>query len=267
MSRHGNRNRVAGLIAVVILIGLVGATLATPNEDDSGAATTPTTAAPTSTTTTAPTTTTVLDPATLGADGKELYALVQAGRASQYYVRFQLSGSSLPLSATSAFLEIWRAGPQLRQDTKLEEAAGVTHGANFGGPDGTVTCQEQPGLELSCRQDSTEAVSPGDDFLSSVMDRLSGAEIVGRDDTVIGLAVRCFVLDGGNATDRSEICLTAGGVPLVVEVPGLRADALETSGTVDPGIFVPPAPVSGPSESTTLSTTLDTTVTPSTAGG
>jgi hypothetical protein len=262
LSRATKRQRVAGLVAVVILIGLVGATLAVPGDDSDGASST-TTAGPSTTTTTAPvTTTTVLDPSTLGPEGQELYALVQAGRGSDYYVRFQLSGSSLPIGASNAALEIWRSGPRIRQDTRLDEAAGVTHGANFGGPDGTVTCREQPGLELACRQDSTAPLPPEADFLSSIMERLSGAAIVARDDTVIGVPARCFVLDDRTPANRSEVCLTAGGVPLVVEVPALRAEALETAGAVDPTIFVPPAPVSGPAESTTLSTTIDTTVTP-----
>jgi len=258
---------VAGLLAAGLIIGLVGATLAIPDDKSTTETTTPTTSSASTSTTAPSTTTTILDPATLGADGQELYALVQAGRASDYYVRFELSGTSLPPTATSTLLEIWRSGPRLRQDTTLEDATGVTHGTNLGGPDGTVTCREQPGLEMSCRQDSTVPLPPDADFLSSIMERLSGAEIAAREDTIAGVPARCFVLDGDVAASRSELCLSATGVPLVVEVPGLRARATETSAAVDPAVFVPPAPVSGPSETTTLSTTIDTIITPSETTG
>jgi hypothetical protein len=264
LNRASGRRRVAGLLAAGLVIGVVGATLALP--DDVADTTTPTTVPATTSTTAPTTTTTILDPATLNADGQELYALVQAGRASEYYVRFDLSGSSLPPSATSTSLEIWRSGPRLRQDTTLEDATGITHGINLGGPDGTITCREQPGLEVSCRQDSTTPLPPDADFLSSIMERLSGAEIVTREDSIAGVPARCFVLDGDVAANRSEVCLSATGVPLVVEVPGLRARANETTTAVDPAVFVPPAPVSGPSETTTLSTTIDTIVTPTTTG-
>ena len=255
------RVRLGALIAAFIIIGLVGATLAIPSDDTRN--TTTETSEPADTSTTEPsTTTTVLDPSRLGPEGQEVYALVQAGRASDYYVRFDLSGANLPPSATSTSLEIWRSGPRLRQDTDLVDATGTTHGSNLGGPDGTITCRQQPGLELTCRQETTTPLPADADFLSSIMERLGGAEIVARDDTIVGVAVRCFVLDGDTEANRSEVCLSATGVPLLVEVPGLRARAEETrNDPVDPAVFVPPAPVSG--ESTTLSTTIDTIVTPS----
>lgn len=247
MSSRPKRPLVPALIGVVIMLGLVGATLVTPRSSGGPSTTASTTTTdPTTTTTAVPTTTTVLDPTTLGPEGQELYQLVQTGRAGQYHVRFQLSGTSLPATATSAFLDIWRSGALVRQDTRLEETSGVTHGANIGGPDGTISCQEQPGLAMACQRLSSDPLPPEDDFLSSIMQRLSQAAIEARDDEIAATPVRCFVLDGDDTVNRSELCLTAAGVPLRVDVVGLKADALELQGEVDPAIFEPPAPVSEP---------------------
>jgi hypothetical protein len=258
LKRATKRRQVGGLIAAGLIIGLFAATLALP-DSNTDPNTTTTVEADSTTTTVAPTTT-VLDPANLSLAGQELYALVTAGRGSTYRVRFELTGSSLPIGATGTTLEIWRSGPQLRQDTTIEDQSGVTHGYNFGGPDGTVSCQQQPGIELTCQQSSTTPFPPENDFLSSIMGLLSEAEIVPRDDTVLDRAARCFLLDEDIEAERAEICLTPEGAPLIVEVPGLRADAVELTMTVDPSDFTPPAPVSG--QSTTLSTTIDTVITP-----
>jgi hypothetical protein len=246
---HLTGRQIGGVVVILIVIGVVGATLVVPTDSSS---TTTTTLPPEGTTSTDPptTTTTQLDPAKLGPEAKELYDRVQAGRAAGYHVRYQLSGTALPQSASAATLEIWRSGPRIRQDTRLEGAEGTTHGANLGGPDGTVTCQEQPGLAMSCQQDSTEPFPADQDFLSTVIDRIGGAEVTHRDDEVNGIAARCYELDA--STDRrAELCLDAGGVPLVVDVAGLRAVVLEASPTVDPAVFTPPAPVSGPSDAPT----------------
>jgi hypothetical protein len=245
LKRYLTGRQLAGVVTILIVLGVVGATLVVPTDSDS---TTTTTLPPEGTTSTDPptTTTTKLDPDQLGPEARELYDRVQAGRAAGYHVRYQLSGTALPQTASAATLEIWRSGARIRQDTRLDGPDGTTHGANLGGPDGTVTCQEQPGLAMSCQQDSTEPFPADQDFLSTVLDRISEAQVTHRDDEVIGTQARCYELDA--STDRrAELCLDGGGIPLVVDVAGLRAVALEASPTVDPAVFTPPAPVSGPS--------------------
>jgi hypothetical protein len=246
---HLTGRQVAGMVTILIVLGVVGATLVVPTDNSS---TTTTTLPPEGTTSTeAPTTTTTkLDPSKLDSEAKALYDHVQAGRAAGYHVRYQLSGTSLPQTASSATLEIWRSGPRIRQDTVLQGEDGTTHGANLGGPDGTVTCQEQPGLAMSCQQDSTEPFPADQDFLSTLIDRISVAKVTHRDDEVNGTKATCYELDA-TTDNKAELCLDAAGVPLVVDVAGLRAVVLEASPIVDPAVFTPPAPVSGPSTATT----------------
>ena len=242
-ARHERRRKAAAIITIIAMLGLVAGTLAFAS---SNGTTTSTQASSTTTTSTLPVTTTTLDPSKLPPVGQDLYTLIQAGRASQYHVRYLLSGTAVPTTATTAILEVWRSADQVRQETRLEEPTGVTHSINIGGPSGTVACQEQPNVALSCQQVSTDPLRPDDDFLASITDRLGAAATIDvAPSTVDDLAARCFVLDAADTTNRSEVCLTDAGVPLRVDSGGLTATADAVDTAVDPSVFVPPAPVSG----------------------
>jgi hypothetical protein len=238
------QRKTAGLITLVALFGLLAGTLAFTNASDSTTASTNGSTSTTATTV-APTTTT-LDPTKLPPTGQDLYALIQSSRTTEYHVRYQLSGGSVPTTATSAALEVWRSPGQIRQETRLEEPSGVTRSVNIGGPTGTVSCQEQPNVSLVCQQVSTDALQPQDDFLASITDRMGAAKSFTVNPTNLnGLDARCFVLDDTDPATRAEVCLTDTGVPLKVDSNGLVATAEVVEDVVDPSVFVPPAPVSG----------------------
>ena len=100
------RHRFAKVALALVAFGLLAGTLAFTNANDSTTASTNGSTSTTATTV-APTTTT-LDPTKLPPTGQDLYALIQSSRTSEYHVRYQLSGSSVPTIATSAALEGWR---------------------------------------------------------------------------------------------------------------------------------------------------------------
>jgi hypothetical protein len=238
------RRKTAGLITLVALFGLLAGTLAFTNINDST-----TTSASGSTSTTATTvapTTTTLDPTKLPPTGQDLYALIQSSRANQYHVHYQLSGASVPTTATSATLEIWRVPGQIRQETLLVEPTGITRSVNIGGPSGTVTCSSQPNVALVCQQVSTTALQPQDDYLASITDRLAAAtSFTVNPTTIAGIAARCYVLDDALPATRAEACFTDAAVPMKLDTNGLVATADLAEDVVDPSVFVPPAPVSG----------------------
>jgi hypothetical protein len=258
MSSRRSARRKGVAVAVIGLFGVVAAAAGFAQISGSGDASgsTTTTIALTSTTSTVPGPTTTVDPATLAPDAKELYDLVHAGRATTYHVRFTLSGSSLTSDTTGATLEVWRSGPRIRQDTTLDDNRGHTHGANIGGPEGTITCQEQSNIPLTCQQESTAPVGSDADLLSTITQRLGSAVVVARDDVVLDRAVRCFDLDKDTAQTATSVCLTSEGVPLSLSAAGLQATATLVDAAVDDSTFVPPAPVSGTATSVVESTVI-----------
>lgn len=256
-----------GLVIIVVLLALVSATLVIPESSSPSDASSTSTTIAGSTTTAAPTTTTEpFDPAKLGGDARAAYELVQLGRSGQYRVRFQQSGEGMPPAVTAAFVEIWRSGALIRQDSTHTEVGGVTRSLSFGGPDGIVSCLEQPGIAMNCQQTDPRPHSGDDDFLTTIVSLLPRSTITTSDRTIAGIPGRCFLVNGGSATSErgGEICLSAAGVPLLVDVQRVTVEALEVSNTVAPSDFTPPVPVSG---ITTQSTTIDTVITPSSAGG
>jgi hypothetical protein len=185
-------------------------------------------------------TTTSVDPATLPPVAKELYALIQQGRASGYHIVLSVSGSALSSTITEASIEVWRLGRTVRHDTRFVEATGTSSRVDIGGPDGTIRCDTPAGAALSCQRTSARAIGPDDDFLGFVVQSLTTSTIEGRDDTVIGVVARCYRI--GNA-ERTELCLTLGGVPLRITESTFLEEARVVETAVDPTVFQAPAPV------------------------
>jgi hypothetical protein len=251
------RTRAALTILAVFAVIVGVAAFAQINNTATTATTDTTSTTAVKTITTPPAPSTTVDPATLDGAAKELYTLVQTGRASRYHVVFTLSGPSLTQDTTEAVLEVWRDGARIRQDTKLTDARGTTHGTNIGGPNGTIVCQEQVGVPLACQQQTTGPLDPNSDLLTTITDRLGATTVEARDDTVLGGPARCFTLDKANAANTADLCLTPQGAPVTIDTAGLKAVATKLDTTVDDSSFVPPAPVSGP-ETTVLNSTVIT---------
>lgn len=243
-ARRARQQKIAVWGILMAIFALLAGTLAFSSSNSSSTSASTTSLG--ATTTTAPATTTTLNPATLSPVGQELYALIQTGRAGKYHARYALTGSGVPPTATAATLEVWRDGGRVRQETRLEQPSGASHTINIGGPEGTISCNEQPGITLACQQVSKDPLKPDDDFLAAITDRLSPtATIDVRDDTIGSAAVRCYVVNAADATNKAEVCLDAAGVPLRLDSGGLNAVLDARDDAVDPSLFLPPAPVSG----------------------
>jgi hypothetical protein len=236
--RLERRRKVAGY-AIIIALGslLVGTLVSSGSGSGSGGAASTTTSV---STTTQPATTTSVDPATLPPAAKELYALIQQGRATGYHVVLSVTGSALPTRVTEASIEVWRLGPRVRHDTRLVDSSGTTITVDIGGPDGSVQCDALAGGDLTCKRTSTNPIGPDDDFLGFLVQTIASSTVEGRDDTVGGTAARCYRIGGADGT---ELCLTAGGLPLRIAETTFVEEARVVEPTVDPAVFQPPAPV------------------------
>lgn len=244
MQRQRQRRiRIGAIVALIALFGLLVGSLAATTGSSSTSSSTSTT------TTTAPATTTTVDPATLTGAARELYDRVTAGRSGTWHVQYVLTGSAVPSDATAAALEIWRAGGQLRQETRLEQPTGLTHSVDIGGPTGTVACAEKPGAPLSCQQVSVQPLGADQDVLTGILEQLGPAPVTVRDDSIAGVAARCYDIAGGGSAASgaagATVCVTAEGVPVSFTSDGLVATATLVGTDVDPSLFSPPVPLAG----------------------
>lgn len=230
--RFERRRKIAGYVALVALGSVLVGTLISSGTGSRDTAST-------TSTSTLPVTTTSVDPATLPPVAKELYALIQQGRANGYHLVLSVSGSALPTTITEASIEVWRLGPRVRHDTRLVEPTGTTVTVDIGGPDGTIQCDTPAGATLTCTRTSTDPIGPDDDFLGFVVQNLATVTVEGRDDMVGGTAARCYRI----GVTGTEICLTSNGVPLRISEPTFVEEARVVETTVDPAVFQPPAPV------------------------
>jgi hypothetical protein len=234
--RFDRRRKIAGYAALFALASVLVGTLIASGTGSRDTATS-TTANPSST---QPVTTTSVDPATLSPVAKELYALIQRGRASGYHVVLSVSGSDLPKTIKEASIEVWRLGPAVRHDTRFVEASGTTSRVDIGGPDGTIQCDTPAGAALSCQRTSVRPIGPDDDFLGFLLQAMATSTTEARADTVGGVAARCYRISNAAGTD---VCLTSAGVPLRISESTFVEEARAVETTVDPSVFQPPAPV------------------------
>jgi hypothetical protein len=253
--RHARNKKLAAIATLVSLFGLIAGTLAVATSGSGSSSTTST--ASTTSTSAASTTTTTIDPSTFTPDGQALYALIQSGRATSYHVKFAASGSDIDASVTQATLEVWRSGAQFRQDQVIVTSSGTDHRVDIGGPTGSIQCVQQSSSAPACQRVSSTPSAPDDDVLSIVTSELSGASIASVADNLQGQDVTCYRLNGFDPTSTtaptassvttivqgSEVCITAGGVPLRLGTSTLTLTATAVETTVDPGVFDPPAPV------------------------
>jgi len=180
---------------------------------------------------------TTLDPSTLSAEAQELLALVEAGRVGTFHVVYEARSSELDAAGSSAVLELWRRGEEVRQETVLTEAGVSNRMIAIGGPAGTISCEQPPGQELACRQVSDEALGPTDDLLATIVGLLPTGEVTARDETVAASAARCFAVVDGDT--EAELCLNADGVPLRIADDVLVLEATMLDRAVTDATFVP----------------------------
>lgn len=168
----------------------------------------------TSTTTTAPTTTTTLAPiANLGAAGKELDALAEAGRQLDYAAVYGVTDKALPEGLVQT-VELWRKGKLFRSDIVERTGAGTRRQSTISGGAVSRSCETVNGNE-TCR---TIDATPGDlplAFIRAVVTAETPPKLTVKDGAVAGYEARCFEADG-----IGELCLAGDGTMLRLVLKG-----------------------------------------------
>jgi hypothetical protein len=238
--RRDRRQRLTKVAAVVMLVGMVGLLFAS-FAVGGGSKSSTTTTAPT--TSTSVVTTTTIDPALLSEPAKELEALAATSRAGRYHVGFEVTGDGLAPDVTAATAEVWRDGDRVRQDTAQTSGSGAQKSQTFSGPTGVVQCLETATEPPSCTQLATSP-DAADDLVSGIESLVrTGAPVTARDDTVLGSPARCFEVAAEDRTRAGAGCFPSEGVPVRLVTPHFTVMAVVADTAVEDATFAPPAPV------------------------
>lgn len=253
-ARRKRNQKIAAFAVLVALVALIAGLLAVSSSSTSSSTSTSTTSSTLPTTTTLP-----LDPSTFSAEGQAMYALVQAGRAASYHVVFAVTQPDASIS--QPVLEEWRTQTQVRDDATYVHGGQTFHGVNLGGPTGSIGCQtSQDSSALTCTRASAIAIGADDDIMGAITQMLPSATVVEVDDTILGMAAKCYRINGFDPATTTttvaasssppaptapsgELCLSSTGAPLRVQANGIVETATKLETSVDSSIFEPPAPV------------------------
>ncbi|MFN2608022.1 MAG: hypothetical protein ABR511_09020 [Acidimicrobiales bacterium] len=169
----------------------------------------------------------------------ELVRLLRRGASLDFDARYTSAGSA-PSTA-----HLWRRPPLARLDTQSGSGDTASTSAQIVTSGGPVACTQAGRGPWSC------APKPGLDVAEvgvippSVVAALSAVHVTARDDTVIGLAVRCFTIAAGPGAS-ADVCVTSSGVPARLASGDTRLDLVSLSLSRPPdSVFVAPAPVGG----------------------
>jgi hypothetical protein len=147
--------------------------------------------------------------------------------------------------------------PRRRVDLRAQVAGDEVTRSLLTDDDGTVVC-ERAGGKWTCRagtaSDEPAAGAFGSDQIDRIVDDLRASRdaydfrVATRD--VAGVTARCLVTElkpGREATGelgaKGTLCISAEGVPLLVETPAAWLRALRYTTAVDGEVFEPPAEV------------------------
>jgi hypothetical protein len=235
----------AVLLAVVLLAAACGddETGTSPSTTAAPPTTTTSTAAPTTDTTTAATTTTA-DADLTGAAG-ELADAISRAAALTYHATYH----SPPGATTVVAVDVYLKAPLARRDIVLGEGDRTLHSREYRTAD-----QRRVGClvgdttgETSCREVTSGDDDPGDPLLGAI-DPGAGT-VEARDDTVAGVAARCFTVLPADGGPSAEACFDADGIPVTLD--GGDGDAVARTGLereVADDAFVPPVPLQEPAD-------------------
>jgi len=172
----------------------------------------------------------------------ELVALVEKGPHAVYHARYDVSSAQTVSQKASFTLEVWRKEGLYRQDSTISTSGVVNHASTFQTSEGIVSCRATGGGPWSCQKVPGSGAGSLDEQLSKVTAQLAGAKVTARDDTIAGVAVRCFTIDLPSITTDTDVCLTHDGVP-ARQIAGDNKLNLITLDTTVGDVFTPPAPV------------------------
>jgi hypothetical protein len=106
---------------------------------------------------------------------------------------------------------------------------------------GRVTCLKSGAESWICRQ-VAESQQQAIDPIASIRARLGQGQVTSQDESLEGRSVRCyrFVVEDEN----NEVCLIPdSGIPVRIRGGSTELRLVMLEGTVDAGVFTPPAPV------------------------
>ena len=172
----------------------------------------------------------------------ELVALAEKGPDAVYHARYDVSSAQTQSQKASFTLEVWRKQGLYRQDSTLTTNGTVNHASTFQTSDGIVTCRAVGTGPWSCQKVPGSGSGSLDEQLGKVTNQLAGAAVTAHDDTIAGVAVRCFTVDLPSTSTNTDVCLTHDGVP-ARQVAGDNRLNLLTLDTTIGDVFTPPAPV------------------------
>ena len=168
----------------------------------------------TSTTTTIPITTTTLPPiANLGDVGKELGALVEAGRHVDYAAVYGVTDKALPEGLVQT-VELWRKGELFRSDIVERTGAGTRRQSAISGGAVARACETVNGNETCRTIDSAPSDLP-QAFIRAVVTAKTPPKLTVKDGAVAGFVSRCFEAKG-----IGELCLAGDGTMLRLVLKG-----------------------------------------------
>jgi hypothetical protein len=184
-----------------------------------------------------PITTLPLDPG-----GRELAGLLATADGAVYHARYQ------SVTDESVVFETWHSPPNIRHDTSAPDQGGqVVRSRVLIGSQGQIHCEEAAGGAWQCERVAAGSSVP--DPVVGIRDRLPGAEVQGRDDTIDGRPVRCFAIANevsGGDVDEIDVCVTPdSGIPVRIASDTTELRLVGLDDIVPADTFTPPAPPSG----------------------
>lgn len=170
--------------------------------------------------------------------GAELVRLLAHSGTLDFDVRY----TTVNQSSASSSAHLWRRPPLARLDTETGSGDAARRSSEILTTSGPVSCTQVGAEPWSCAPKPGLKIGDLGVVPPVVVAALSSLQVTARDDTVVGMAVRCFTVSGGHGPS-AELCLTPDGIPARMVAGAARLDLVSLSRTRPPdSVFEPPAP-------------------------
>ncbi len=180
--------------------------------------------------------------AKLSGEGRELVDLAQKGLDATYHARYLSVLADPRAEGTQMTMDVWRKGPLTRQEVAVQAQDVRTRSGTFQVPPNTVQCSQVGDRPWSCQPPA--ASKPSESPAAQIKAELGRGDIKARDDSIGGVAVRCFTFPAGG--DLTETCLMQDGAIARMATASSHFELVAFSRTVPDEVFSLPAPAPAP---------------------
>ena len=178
--------------------------------------------------------------ALLTAAGQELVALLRTGQKAAFHAGYRVRSNPATVGGMIS-IEVWQAPPLTREDSTLVVGNHTTRTESFIQSTSTSTCVQTDNGPWKCERGNAAATKGPSSVLAAVNSTIGGQPVVAYSATASGRHVRCFDV-GMKAPERGtvQLCLTSGGIPVLIASDQVRYELATLSNTVDRSVFTQP---------------------------